>query len=76
MQRRSHSLRYVMKNKDTGDVLFVVVFTLVPKEEGEAAERGDGEEEEREEKEEVEAKDGDEDGKGKGGFEPTEDDLD
>lgn len=24
--------RYVLKNRDTGDVLFVVVFTLVPKE--------------------------------------------
>ncbi|MCJ1356268.1 MAG: hypothetical protein MMC33_006262 [Icmadophila ericetorum] len=25
------SLRYVMKNKETGDVLFVVIFTLIPK---------------------------------------------
>ena len=72
MQRRSHSLRYVMKNKDTGDVLFVVVFTLVPKEE-EALEREAGDEEENEE---VEAKDGDKGEKGEGGFEPKEDDLD
>lgn len=27
--RRHHELRYVLKNKDTGDVFFVVVFTLI-----------------------------------------------
>jgi hypothetical protein len=26
--KRSHTLRYVMKNRKTGDVLFVVLFTL------------------------------------------------
>lgn len=27
-----YDYRYVLKNKETGDVFFVVVFTLVPKE--------------------------------------------
>ncbi|KAI9656257.1 MAG: hypothetical protein M1821_004920 [Bathelium mastoideum] len=30
---RDHSLRYVLRNKATGDLLFVIVFTLVPAEE-------------------------------------------
>lgn len=30
--RRSHTLRYVLKNKETGDVIFVVCFTLFLKE--------------------------------------------
>ncbi|MCJ1296012.1 hypothetical protein MMC34_007577 [Xylographa carneopallida] len=32
---KQDTLRYVMKNKSTGDVFFVVVFTLVPKEDAE-----------------------------------------
>ncbi|MCJ1405638.1 hypothetical protein MMC11_008867 [Xylographa trunciseda] len=32
---KEDTLRYVMKNKSTGDVFFVVVFTLVPKEDAE-----------------------------------------
>ncbi|KAI9715491.1 MAG: hypothetical protein M1812_005967 [Candelaria pacifica] len=32
---RPHSLRYVLKNRTTGDVYLVVLFTLVPKEEAE-----------------------------------------
>ena len=77
MQRRLHALRYVMKNKDTGDVLFVVVFTLVPREEAERGEgRTEGEPEVEEERVEprVAVKDGGE--KGKEMFEPKEDDLD
>ncbi|PQE18003.1 f-box domain containing protein [Rutstroemia sp. NJR-2017a BVV2] len=31
-QKRSHTLRYVMKNRKTGEVLFVVLFTLYLKE--------------------------------------------
>jgi hypothetical protein len=31
-QKRSHALRYVMKNRKTGEVLFVVLFTLYLKE--------------------------------------------
>ena len=46
--RRTHDLRYVLKNKDTGDVFFVVVFTLVLKEDVEKAEQ---EEEEKAKKE-------------------------
>lgn len=43
--RRTHELRYVLKDKDTGDVYFVVVFTLllkedVEKEEAEKAQQG------------------------------------
>lgn len=30
--RRSHTLRYVLKNRATGDVIFVVLFTLYLKE--------------------------------------------
>ena len=40
---RLHDFRYVLKNKDTGDVFFVVVFALVLKEDvekEEAAEKG------------------------------------
>ena len=44
--------RYVLKNKDTGDVLFVVVFTLLSKDkvdedkvkEAESVQKGKGEE--------------------------------
>ena len=36
--RRTHDLRYVLKNKETGDVFFVVVFTLVLKEDVEKEE--------------------------------------
>lgn len=31
-QKRSHTLRYVLKNRKTGEVLFAVVFTLYLKE--------------------------------------------
>lgn len=31
-QKRSHTLRYVLKNRKTGEVLFVVLFTLYLKE--------------------------------------------
>ena len=75
MQRRSHSLRYVMKNKDTGDVLFVVVFTLIPKEDVEREEaeaEAKKQNEEKAEKEEI--VEGDQEGEG--GFEPNEDDVD
>lgn len=27
----SHAIRYVLKNRKTGDPLFVVIFTLIPK---------------------------------------------
>ena len=43
--RRQHDLRYVLKNKETGDVFFVVVFTLVLKEDlekEEAAQKSKG----------------------------------
>lgn len=75
------SLRYVLKNKDTGDVYFVVVFTLVPREDVEDGDEGA-----------VDAKNEAVDGKGeaiggngkgekpstaaKEGFEPGEDDVD
>ncbi|MCJ1319226.1 hypothetical protein MMC15_004561 [Xylographa vitiligo] len=35
IDEKEDTLRYVMKNKSTGDVFFVVVFTLVPKEDAE-----------------------------------------
>ena len=42
--RRTHELRYVLKNKEIGDVYFVVVFTMllredVEKQEAEEAQR-------------------------------------
>ena len=62
---RSSKSRYVLKNRDTGDVFFVVVFTLVPKE--------DTEGKDAKEKTSVESK-------GKEGktdaYEPKEDDVD
>lgn len=66
----------MLKNKDSGDVYFVVVFALVPRELVQA--------EEEEEDEEGGVKGTEEEGgkgKGKGreereGFEPKEDDLD
>jgi len=62
-QKQSHTLSYVLKNRDTGDVFFVVVFTLVPKgdvekEEGLLAPKGEG------------------DGKGGKAYEPADDDVD
>ena len=38
--RSSHSLRYVMKNRATDETLFVIVFTLIPKEKVDAEEGG------------------------------------
>lgn len=58
--------RYVLKNKDTGDVFFVVVFHLVPKEELEKENTANGETKDtKEEKME-----------GEEGFQPKDDDLD
>ncbi|KAL8904513.1 MAG: hypothetical protein Q9207_003203 [Kuettlingeria erythrocarpa] len=61
-------LRYVLKDKDTGEVLFVVVFTLLPKEqvEGEAAEAAEAADSHHP----AAAKSGGQ------GFEPKADDLD
>ena len=70
--RRLHTFRYVLKNKDSGDVFFVVVFTLVLKEDlekEEAAERGKPEDDQAGKKEQS----------SKGGgetYEPKADDLD
>ncbi|KAL8714621.1 MAG: hypothetical protein Q9220_001569 [cf. Caloplaca sp. 1 TL-2023] len=61
-------LRYVLKDKDTGEVLFVVVFTLLPKEEVEAEEAGKGQI--------GKPAGGEIGGLGEGGFEPKADDLD
>lgn len=41
----SHALRYVLKNRATNDVLLVIIFTLLPKEEGEKKDESDGDEE-------------------------------
>ena len=58
--------RYVLKNKDTGDVFFVVVFHLVPKEDLEKENTANGETKDRKE-EKME---------GEKGFQPKDDDLD
>jgi hypothetical protein len=63
MIRRSHELRYTLKNKETGDVYFVVVFTLLLKE--------DVEKEEAEAKQDSKASD-----KSEGDFKPSDEDLD
>ncbi|KAF2723817.1 DUF1769-domain-containing protein [Polychaeton citri CBS 116435] len=42
---RSHSLRYVCKDRSTEKTLFVIIFTLLPKEEQEKNGRGDGKKE-------------------------------
>jgi len=63
--RRSHDLRYTLKNRSTGDVFFVVVFTLVPKEDAE-----------KENPAAVAGKKPEGEGKKEGEFEPKEDDLD
>ena len=36
---RSHALRYVLKNRKTDEPLFVVVFTLLPKDQVEEEEK-------------------------------------
>lgn len=66
------SLRYVLKNKDTNEVYFVVVFTLLHKDD---VDEGDAKA--------VEAKEEGMDGKagkgskaGEGAFEPGDDDVD
>ena len=72
--RRTHELRYVLKNKETGDVYFVVVFTLLLRE--------DVEKEEAEEAQKKGNSNASQSGhKGdaamaKGGFQPSADDLD
>ena len=58
--------RYVLKNRDTGDVFFVVVFTLVPKED---TERKDA-------KEKTSAESKGKDGKTDDTYEPKDDDVD
>ena len=63
-----------MKDKVTGDVLFVVVFTLIPKEEVEKKEKAAASETSKgETKDENETK---RNTKGDEGFEPKADDLD
>ena len=59
----TRALRYVLKNKETGDVFFVVVFHLVPKEDVDKENLTGGETKE-------EKKEGGE------GFQPKDDDLD
>ena len=69
--RRTHELRYVLKDKDTGDVYFVVVFTLLLKE--------DVEKEETEESERKADKAGSDSHSRRDGskeFQPSADDLD
>ena len=70
--RRLHEFRYVLKNKDSGDIFFVVVFTLVLKEdlEKEEAAKGSKGEDNRSEKREQSSKGESEP------FEPKADDLD
>jgi len=63
------SLRYVLKNKATDEVFFVVVFSLIPKDEIEKEEAAS-------EKKSGEEKHEQEESKGEEGFEPKEDDLD
>ncbi|SLM35505.1 Protein of unknown function DUF1769 [Lasallia pustulata] len=63
---KQDSLRYVLKNRDTGDVFFVVVFTLVPKE--------DTEKKDAKEKTSVESKG--KEGKTDDAYQPKEDDVD
>ena len=77
--RRTHDLRYVLKNKDTGDVFFVVVFTLVLREdiEKEEAEAGvskgvDAKVEESTDQEPHKSVEGDSDK----GFRPDDDEVD
>lgn len=45
MDRRSHDLRYTLKDRSTGEVFFVVVFTLIPKEDVEKEKEGESKEE-------------------------------
>ena len=59
--RKNHDLRYVMKDKETGNVFFVVVFTLHLKDDVE--------------KDDAEAAKGTTANAG-GGFQPQDDDLD
>ncbi|EAS29282.3 uncharacterized protein CIMG_08028 [Coccidioides immitis RS] len=54
IDRKNHSLRYVLKNKNTGDVFFVVVFTLLLNNEDESEDQSSGEEAQQEEQEESE----------------------
>lgn len=63
---KSSKSRYVLKNRDTGDVFFVVVFTLVPKE--------DTEKKDAKEKTSVESKG--KEGKTDDAYQPKEDDVD
>ena len=66
------SLRYVLKNKESGEVCFVVVFTLLHKED---VEKEDREAVERKE-EGIKKKEVDVEKVGEGDFEPRDDDVD
>ncbi|KAM0717730.1 hypothetical protein Q7P37_007582 [Cladosporium fusiforme] len=50
---RTHSLRYVLKDRSTDETLFVVIFTLKPKDGEEAAAEVEGGEKKKEEKEDA-----------------------
>lgn len=71
------SVRYVLKNKDTDEVLFVVVFTLLQKAEVEKVEAGAGsaDEPDKDSKDMGEDK-GTSRHEGEKNFEPEADDLD
>ena len=67
LTRRYHDLRYVLKNKKTNEVFFVVVFTLVLKEDVEKEEAEEG----NKEGSKAESKDGEQ-----GNRQTSSDDLD
>ncbi|KAI9762774.1 MAG: hypothetical protein M4579_000126 [Chaenotheca gracillima] len=64
---RSHSVRYVLKNKETSEVYFVLVFALVPIEEAEK---------EKSKEEKSDGKTAEKTAEGGKSFEPRDDDLD
>ena len=50
IDKKNHELRYILKNKKTGDIYFVLLFTLLLNEqEGETEENEEAREEEQEE---------------------------
>ena len=64
-----YTSRYVLKNKETGDVLFVVVFTLLHKEDADKEAASIAPQKATEKTKGTETK-------GESDFEPTADDLD
>ena len=71
--RRSHDLRYVLKNQETGDVYFVVVFTMLLRED---VEKEEAKEAQRKPEPEHSASETKNSLEGSKNFQPSADDLD